>query len=45
VNWLLPGEQGASFATTYAMSVVDQQGGKWYVEDIQASTQPVGATS
>jgi hypothetical protein len=42
VNWLLPGQQGASFATTYAMSVVDQQGGKWYVEDIQASTQPAG---
>jgi hypothetical protein len=45
VNWLLPGQQGASFETTYAMSVVDQQGGRWYVEDIQASTQPVGATS
>jgi hypothetical protein len=45
VNWLLPGQQGASFATTYAMSVVDQQGGKWYVEDIQASTQPAGGAS
>jgi Conjugative transposon protein TcpC len=45
VNWLLPGQQGASFSTTYAMSVVEQQGGKWYVEDIQASTQPAGAAS
>jgi len=45
VNWLLPGQPGAGFATTYDMSVVDQQGGKWYVEDIQASTQPAGAAS
>jgi hypothetical protein len=45
VNWLLPGQQGASFATTYAMSVVDQQGGRWYVEDIQAATQPTGGAS
>jgi hypothetical protein len=45
VNWLLPGQQGASLATTYAMSVVDQQGGKWYVEDIQASSQPAGGAS
>jgi len=45
VNWLLPGQSGASFATTYDMSVVDQQDGKWYVEDIQASTQPAGAAS
>ncbi|HTU75460.1 MAG TPA: conjugal transfer protein [Trebonia sp.] len=45
VNWLLPGQQGASFSTTYAMSVVEQPRGKWYVEDIQASTQPVGAAS
>jgi hypothetical protein len=41
VNWLLAGQQGG-FATTYAMSVVDLQGGKWYVEDIRASTQPMG---
>jgi hypothetical protein len=45
VDWLLPGQPGASFATTYAMSVVAQQGGKWYVEDIQASTQPTGGAS
>jgi Conjugative transposon protein TcpC len=41
VNWLLAGQQGG-FVTTYAMSVVDLQGGKWYVEGIRASTQPVG---
>jgi hypothetical protein len=41
VNWQLAGQQGG-FATTYTMSVVDQQGGKWYVEDIRASTQPLG---
>lgn len=45
VNWLLTGQPGASFATTYDMSVVDQQGGKWYVADIQASTQPAGGAS
>lgn len=43
VNWQLPGQQGG-FATTYDMSVVDQQGGRWYVEGIRASTQPMGAT-
>ncbi len=42
VDWLLPGQQGAGFAATYDMSVVDQQGSKWYVKDIQASTQPIG---
>lgn len=45
VNWLLPGQakQGpAQITTTYDMSVVDQQSGKWYVEDIRASTQPMG---
>jgi hypothetical protein len=41
VNWLLAGQQGG-FVATYAMSVVDLQGGKWYVEDIRASTQPMG---
>jgi hypothetical protein len=41
VNWLLAAQQGG-FTTTYDMSVVDLQGGKWYVEDIQASTQPTG---
>jgi conjugative transposon protein TcpC len=45
VNWFLPGQarQGAAQLTaTYDMSVVDQQSGKWYVEDIRASTQPMG---
>ena len=45
VNWLLPGQanQGvAQLTTTYDLSVVDQQSGKWYVEDIRASTQPMG---
>lgn len=45
VNWLLPGQarQGvAQLTTTYDMSVVDQQSGKWYVEGIRASTQPMG---
>jgi hypothetical protein len=41
VNWQLAAQQGG-FATTYAMSVVDLQGGKWYVQDIRASTQPMG---
>jgi hypothetical protein len=45
VTWLLPdqGNQGVpQFTTTYDMTVVDQQSGKWYVEDIRASTQPMG---
>ena len=45
VNWLLPGlaKQGVpQLTTTYDMTVVDQQSGKWYVEDIRASTQPMG---
>ncbi|HEX3957883.1 MAG TPA: conjugal transfer protein [Trebonia sp.] len=41
VNWQLAAQQGG-FATTYDMSVVDSQGGKWYVEDIRASTRPMG---
>ncbi len=41
VNWQLAAQQGG-FATTYDMSVVDSQGGKWYVKDIRASTQPMG---
>jgi hypothetical protein len=28
---------------TYGMSVVDLQSGKWYVKEIGASTEPVGA--
>lgn len=46
INWLLPGQPKQSvpqLTTTYDMSVVDQQSGKWYVEDIRASTQPMGA--
>ena len=45
VNWLLPGQdkQGVpQLTTTYDMTVVDQQSGKWYVENIRASTQPMG---
>lgn len=45
VNWLLPGQPNQAvpqLTTTYDMSVVDQQSGKWYVEDIRASTQPMG---
>ena len=45
VNWVLPGQVGPGtgrLATTYDMSVVDRQGGRWYVEDIRASTQPMG---
>jgi hypothetical protein len=46
VNWLLldQGARGvAQLSSTYDMSVVDQQSGKWYVENIRASTQPMGA--
>jgi len=45
VNWGLPGQEkptSAQLATTYDMSVVDQQSGKWYVKEIRASTQPMG---
>jgi hypothetical protein len=41
VDWLLSGQAGG-FAATYDMSVVDQQGGRWYVKEIRASTQPMG---
>jgi hypothetical protein len=40
-----PGQGSAGarrLATSSDMSVVDQQSGKWYVEDIRASTQPMG---
>jgi hypothetical protein len=43
-NWV-PGRVGAGasrLAASYDMSVVDQQSGRWYVEDIRASTQPMG---
>jgi hypothetical protein len=42
----LPGQVGARvvrLATTYDISVVDQQSGRWYVKDIRASTQPMGS--
>jgi hypothetical protein len=41
VDWQLTG-QAVGFAATYDMSVVDQQGGRWYVKEIRASTQPMG---
>ena len=41
VDWLLTGQNGG-FSATYDMSVVDQQGGRWYVKEIRASTQPMG---
>jgi hypothetical protein len=41
VDWQLTG-QDTSFAATYDMSVVDQQGDRWYVKEIRASTQPMG---
>ena len=41
VDWQLSG-QAVGFEATYDMSVVDQQGGRWYVKEIRASTQPMG---
>jgi Conjugative transposon protein TcpC len=45
VNWVFPGQvKGgmSQLATTYDMSVIDQQSGRWYVREIRASTQPMG---
>ena len=45
VHWTLPEQVSGpapQLATTYDMSVVDQQSGRWYVKDIRASTQPMG---
>jgi hypothetical protein len=45
VHWTLPEQVSGSPAqltTTYDMSVIDQQSGRWYVKDIRASTQPMG---
>jgi hypothetical protein len=45
VNWVFPTQLRAGttdLATTYDMSVIDQQSGKWYVKEIRASTQPMG---
>jgi hypothetical protein len=52
VIWQLPEPSGSNtfgnlgtseLAVTYRMSVVDLQGGKWYVKEIGASTEAVGA--
>jgi Conjugative transposon protein TcpC len=45
INWVLPGQvrNGTTeLATTYDMSVIDQQSGRWYVKEIRASTEPMG---
>jgi hypothetical protein len=41
----ISGQVGAGsprLVTTYDMSVIDPQSGRWYVKDIRASTQPMG---
>ena len=46
VIWQVPGqgEPGVTkLAMAYGMSVVDLQSGKWYVNEISASTEAVGA--
>jgi hypothetical protein len=46
VNQVPPVQVGTGvvrLATSYDISVVDQQSGKWYVKDIRASTQPMGS--
>jgi hypothetical protein len=43
VDWQLPDAGDAGLSATYDMSVVDQQSGKWYVREINASTQSVGS--
>ncbi len=45
VGLTICGQVGAGsprLVTTYDMSVIDQQSGRWYVKDIRASTQPMG---
>jgi hypothetical protein len=45
VNWMFPGQvrtDTTEFATTYDMSVIDQQTGRWEGKEIRASTQPMG---
>jgi hypothetical protein len=45
VNWVLSGQVSQAapqFAASYDMSVIDQPGGRWYVREIRASTQPMG---
>jgi Conjugative transposon protein TcpC len=46
VIWQLPGQASAGAAKlemAYRMSVVDLQSGKWYVNEISAATEAVGA--
>jgi Conjugative transposon protein TcpC len=46
VIWQVPGQGGlgvTKLAMAYGMSVVDLQSGKWYVNEISASTEAVGA--
>ena len=45
VNWVLYGQVSTAapqLAATYDMSVIDKPGGRWYVREIRASTQPMG---
>jgi hypothetical protein len=45
VNWVFPGQVRGGMtelSTTYDMSVIDQQSGRWYVREIRASTEPMG---
>ena len=45
VNWVLYGQVSQAApqpAATYDMSVIDQPGGRRYVREIRASTQPMG---
>lgn len=44
-DWTIPGQVGPgspTLVTSYDMSVIDRQSGRWYVKDIRASTQPMG---
>ena len=52
VIWQVPEQPGSAAGNlgmasklemTYGMSVLDLQSGKWYVKEIGASTEPVGA--
>jgi hypothetical protein len=45
VDWMLRRQVGTGaprLTASYDTSVVDRQSGRWYVEDIRASTQPMG---
>jgi hypothetical protein len=44
-DWTIPDQVGLrspTLVTSYDMSVIDQQSGRWYVKDVRASTQPMG---